>query len=81
MTKETMIKRITREIESCKIKVADAKTRLEQTKIIAKEEEDWDEWVQIDEERLDKWEAHLSRLIKILEEVENGTSELLSLCD
>lgn len=79
MTKETIIKRITNEIEYCKIKVASAKTRLEKTKIIAKKDKDWDEWVQVDTESLDKWEANLSALIKILEEVKNGTSKFLSL--
>lgn len=79
MTKETTIERILEEIEACKIRIANALTKLEQTKIIASQDPDWDEWVQVDTESLDKWEAHLSALIKILEEVKNGTSKLLSL--
>lgn len=77
MKKETLIKRFTDEIEVCKIRIASAKKKLEHTKFIA--DQDWEEWVRVDTERLEKHETHLSKLTKALEEVKNGTSKLLSL--
>lgn len=59
-------KRVTEDLDEAKIKLAQAKDRLNKTLEIAKTDSSWNEWVEEDTNRVQYYENYIASLKKIL---------------